>query len=128
MAIVWYFLCLILLAPVAVLAGFALLIESVARTGFWKSVAQLLILLGDPGGGGWRLWAALACFPLLITLGLWSPSRPAGFLVLAVLGVASFIYVSGSYEGIWMPESWVILLRSLVGTALSAYFAIREWR
>ncbi len=120
-----YALCMILLLPVAGLAAFAMVIESLAAFGVWRVFRTVFFAVGDPLGDGLPGVAALLLAGGLGLAGLFDQTRQAGFACLAAGGTACGIYVLYRYHGFWDGGAIAILLPSLGGICLSAFFAAR---
>lgn len=125
MNIVLYALCMVLLLPVAGLAAFALMIESLAAFGVWSVFRTLFFAVGDPLGEGLPGVAVMAMLAGLGLAGLFDQTRQAGFACLAAGGTACGIYVLHRYAGFRDGGAIAILLPSLGGICLSAFFAVR---
>jgi hypothetical protein len=123
--IVLYALCMLLLLPVAGLAAFALVIESLAAFGVWSVFRTLFFAVGDPLGDGLPGVTVLAVLAGLGMAGLFDQTRQAGFACMAAAGTACGIYVLRRYTGFWDAGAIAILLPSLAGICLSAFFAAR---
>jgi hypothetical protein len=116
---------MILLLPVAGLAAFALVIDSLAAFGVWRVFWTLFVALGEPLGRGLPGVAVLAMLAGLGLAGLFDQTRQTGFACMAAAGTACGIYVLRRYSGFWDAGSIAILLPSLAGVCLSAFFAAR---
>ena len=67
-----YFLCLVLLLPMAAMATLGLLVDSLANFGLWEVFKTLASPLYDPLGKG--IWV------VLLLLGGWALAGPSGVL------------------------------------------------
>ena len=123
-----YFRCLVLLLPIAAIAVFGLLIDSLANFGLWEVFKTLAAPLYDPLGKG--IWI------ILLFLGLLGPggagfipaARPFGFGAIAAIGILCGAFVVKVYPNDWGLGSVLLFIPSLVRIALSIYCVVRPPR
>jgi hypothetical protein len=128
MNVVLYLICLVLLLPVAALAAYGFLIDSLVQFGLWEVFKMLFAPIYDPFGKG--IWIFLFSLGLLGLggAGFFPASRPYGFGAIAAIGILSSVYIVKVYPNDWAFESFVLFIPSLVGVALSIYCVVRPVR
>ena len=128
MNVLLYLICLVLLLPVAAIAAYGFLIDSLVHFGLWEGFKMLVAPIFDPFGKG--IWFYLLFLGLLCLggAGFFPASRPYGFGAIAAIGILCSVYIVKVYPNDWALESMVLFIPSLVGVALSIYCVVRPIR
>jgi hypothetical protein len=128
MSVLIYFVCLVLLLPVAGIAAYGFLIDSLVNFGPWEVIKTLFAPLYDPLGKG--IWIILFFLGLLGLGGaaFFPAARPFGFGAIAAIGVLCGIYVVKVYPNDWDWGSLALFFPSIVGVVLSTYCLVRPLR
>ena len=120
-----YFLCLVLLLPIAAMATLGLLVDSLANFGLWEVFKTLAAPLYDPLCKGIRF--------VLLFLGLFGlggagfipAARPFGFGAIAVIGILCGALVVKVYPNDWGFGSVLPLIPGMVSIGISIYCVVR---
>ena len=123
-----YFLCLLLMVPIAGFAAFGLLIESLTHFGLWEVIKLVLSPLFDPFGRGIWFLLGLGGFAGLCTAGFLPAWRPYGLGFIAIGGCACTLYCIRVYPDSLNPGSLFLCIPGLAGVALSVYSLVRPIR
>ena len=123
-----YFLCLVLLLPMAAMATLGLLVDSLANFGLWEVFKTLAAPLYDPLGRG--IWILLLFLGLLGLggAGFIPAARPFGFGAIAAIGILCGVFAVKIYPNDWGFGSVLLFIPSLVSIALSIYCVVRPMR
>ena len=123
-----YFLCLVLLLPIAAIAVFGLLIDSLANFGLWEVFKTLAAPLYDPLGKG--IWIILLFLGLLCLggAGFIPAARPFGFGAIAAIGILCGTSVVKVYPNDWGFGSVLLLIPGMVSIGISIYCVVRPLR
>lgn len=128
MNVVVYFLCLVLLLPMAGFAAFGFFIDSLTQFGFWEVFKFIFSPLYDPFGRGIWLLLSLASGLAICVAGFFPESRTYGFAIIAVAGVLCAAYVAKAYPGAWTPAALVLVIPSAASVSISVYSLVRSLR
>lgn len=126
MYVVLYFLCLLLLLPVAGFAAFGLFIDSLTQFGIWTVFKTLIAPLWDPFGRGLWLLGMLLSGAVLTGAAFFEDARPYGFGAIALAGTFCTFYVIRAYPGGWTLFSVFALVPGFVAVGLSIYGALSQ--
>jgi len=126
MNVVLYFLCLLLLLPLAGFAAFGLLIDSLSEFGVWTVFKTLSAPLWDPFGRGLWLLGLLVSGTALTVVAFIEDARPFGFGAMALAGTVCTFYVIRAYPGGWTLFSVFGLVPGFIAVGLSIYGALRQ--
>ena len=120
-----YFSTLVLMLPIAGLAAFGALINSLTKFGLWAVIKVILAPLYDPFGRGLWILVFLLGFVGLCAAGLFPEARPYGLGAIITGGAACSLYVFFSYPRPWEPGSFFFFVPSTLGIGIGVYSLIR---
>lgn len=128
MNIVLYFVCLLLMVPIAGFAAFGFVIDTLVQGGLWELIKLIFSPLFDPFGRG--IWFILGFLSLLGVMGagFFPESRPYGLGIIACGGLVCTIYCLRVYPNGWELGSLFLFLPGVAGIALSVYSLVRPFR
>ena len=123
-----YLLCLGLLLPIAAIAVFGLLIDSLANFGLWEVFKTLAAPLYDPLGK--EIWFVLLFLGLLglFGTGFIPAARPFGFDAIAAIGILCRAFVVKVYPNDWGFGSVLLFIPGMVSIGISTYCVVRPLR
>ena len=128
MNVVIYFACLLLMVPIAGMAAFGFVIDTLVQIGLWGAFKLFFSPLWDPFGKG--IWFILGFLTLLgiLAAGFFPASRPYGLGAIACAGLLCTIYCVRVYPDALELGSLFLFLPGLAGMALSVYSLVRPIR
>ena len=128
MNVVLYFVCLLLLLPMAGLAAFGFVIDSLAHAGLWAVIKIALAPLFEPFGRGLWLYLGLLSLGGLCITGFLPAARPYGFGAIAAIGIGCAVYVLRVYPNDWAHGPIAFFLPTLISVGVSISCIVRPLR
>jgi hypothetical protein len=115
-----YFACLIAIAPAAALGLAFWGVSQVANSGGWGGLGRLLLQLLELVGSPMKLIALVLVLAAIVLAGCFRSTRPAGCLVLGVIGIISLYQVLSVDR---TANAWLVMTPSAIGVVVSLWWA-----
>lgn len=120
LSILAYFGCLLAIAPAITLALYFWCVSQVASSKGWGEIGALLLRLVELVGSPLKLIAIVLVLLAVVFAGCFRSTRPAGCLVLGLLGLVSLVQV------LWLDRSanaFLVMTPSALGVSVSLWWA-----
>jgi hypothetical protein len=118
--IVAYFACLLAIAPAAAFALAFWGVSQVANSGGWRGLGRLLLQLLELVGSPPKLIAIVLVLLAIVLAGCFRSTRPAGCIVLGLLGAISIVQVLFLDRSV---NAWVLMTPSAIAVVVSFWWA-----
>jgi hypothetical protein len=115
-----YFACLLAITPAAALALAFWGVSQVANSGGWRGLGRLLMQLLELIGSPPKLIAIVVVLLAIVLAGCFRSTRPAGCVVLGLVGVISIVQVLFIDRS---ANAWLLLSPSAVAVVVSFWWA-----
>jgi hypothetical protein len=115
-----YFACLLAIAPAAALGLAFWGVSQVANSGGWRGLGRLTLQLLELVGSPPKLIAIVIVLLAIVLAGCFRSTRPAGCIVLGLLGVISIVQV------LYLDRSanaWLLMTPSAIAVVVSFWWA-----
>ena len=115
-----YFACLLVIAPAATLALAFWGVSQVANSKGWGGLGRLLMQLLEVVGSPPKLILIVVVLAAIVLAGCFRSTRPAGCIVLGLLGIISLVQVLSLDRS---ANAWLLMTPSAVAVVVSFWWA-----
>jgi hypothetical protein len=115
-----YFACLLVIAPAATLALASWGMSQVTDSKSWGRYGRMLMQLREAIDSAPKLIVIVVILVAIVMAGCFRSTRPAGCLVLGLLGIISVVRVLSLDRS---SHAWLLMMPSAVGVVVSFWWA-----